>query len=77
MRDNITKKLKVKKNKYCKSVHNLKHTRFNKLRANIHNVSKETINAYVSMSPIYLELDNAFGRVDLVDLEMYERWLNE
>ena len=70
------KKLVLKKNKYFKSVHNFKHTKINKLRCCLHNVSKDIIKAYASMIPIYSNICKDFSQVDLVDLEMYERWLN-
>jgi hypothetical protein len=63
-------------NKYYKSVHNLKHTRFNKTYSCLHIVSKELIWDYSSMAPIYESIAKDFIQVDLVDLEMYERWLN-
>ena len=29
------------------------------------------------LAPIYQELDNEFQTIDMVDLNFYERWLNE
>lgn len=42
-----------------------------------HNVSKDIARAYLEMSPVYLELDADFQKIDVVDLDFYERWLNE
>ncbi|MBE5736569.1 MAG: hypothetical protein E7356_04395 [Clostridiales bacterium] len=42
-----------------------------------HNMSKGIVQAYASMSPIYKMLDREFSSIDLIDLELYERWLNE
>ena len=42
-----------------------------------HNVSKDIILAYQDMFVIYEELDADFQKIDVVDLDFYERWLNE
>ena len=70
------KKQNKKKNRTRKSVNNHKIRIYHKLKASKHNVSRETIEAYVQMTPIYQELGSAFEKADLIDLEFYERWLN-
>ena len=42
-----------------------------------HIVSKDITRAYEEMSLIYEQLDTDFQKIDVVDLEFYERWLNE
>ncbi|MBE5739043.1 MAG: hypothetical protein E7354_04895 [Clostridiales bacterium] len=42
-----------------------------------HNVSKGIIQAYLDMSAVYIDLDSDFQKIDVVDLDFYERWLNE
>jgi hypothetical protein len=70
------KKQNKKKNRTRKSVNNHKIRIYHKSRATKHNVSRETIEAYAQMIPIYQELSEDFERADLIDLEFYERWLN-
>ncbi len=42
-----------------------------------HNLNKDILKAYLDMSKIYDELNCDFQKIDVVDLEFYERWLNE
>lgn len=70
------KKLTRKKNRSLKSVNNHKIQIHHKNSRLNHNVSMEIIKAYAEMSPIYQGLDSDYGKIDLVDLEFYERWLN-
>lgn len=58
-----------------KSVNNLKIKNHN-FYAKSHNVSKEIIDAYASMSSIYQELAQDFCVCDWIDYKYYERWLN-
>lgn len=70
------KKIVKRKNTTLKSVNNHKITNHNFYKCK-HNVSKELIDGYLSMAPIYQTLNAEYANVDLVDLEFYERWLNE
>jgi hypothetical protein len=71
------KKLIQNKNRIYKSVNNHKIQIYHKLKANKHNVNGRLFDIYNQMSAIYLDLENDFQAVDLIDLEFYERWLNE
>lgn len=42
-----------------------------------HSISKDIIRAYLDMSDIYAELDSDYAKIDVIDLILYERWLNE
>lgn len=70
------RKFVIKKNRYLKTVNNHKIQNYHKLYEKKHIVSKGLEDVYKSLSPIYQELDNAFEKIDLIDLEFYERWLN-
>ena len=70
------KKLNKKKNRSWKSVNNHKIRIYHKFSTSKHNVSREVIDAYAEMTPIYQELSADFEQPDLIDLEFYERWLN-
>ena len=61
---------------YRKSVNNLD-IKIHIYSAKKHNVSKDIILAYQEMSNIYRQLDADFQKIDVVDLDFYERWLNE
>lgn len=70
------KKVLKNKHRYVKFVNNLD------IKTHIyypqkHILSKDIIKAYLDMSDIYAELDADFQKIDVVDLEFYERWLNE
>lgn len=69
------KKLIRKKNISKKSVNNHK-IKNHKFYANNHIVSKEIEEIYTSLTPVYQTLNADYERVDLIDLEFYERWLN-
>lgn len=70
------KKLIKNKNKTVKSVNNHKIKNHNFYEKN-HIVSKGFGHVYSALTPIYKSLEDEFMRVDLMDLEFYERWLNE
>ena len=70
------KKLIRKKNRSLKSVNNHKIQIYHKLRSKNHNVNRRLCENYAQMLPIYQELDLDFEKIDLIDLEFYERWLN-
>lgn len=42
-----------------------------------HNLNKDILSVYSELSKIYAELDSDFQKIDVVDLDFYERWLNE
>lgn len=42
-----------------------------------HNINKELENIYESLTPVYQVINNEFDLCDLIDLDFYERWLNE
>lgn len=69
------KKIIKNKNITVKSVnnHKIKNHKFN---LNYHMVSKEMAQIYSSLAPIYQSLNDEFEKIDLIDLEFYERWLN-
>lgn len=73
--DTTLKKILKCKFTSLKSVNNLIRKN-HKFYLQSHNVSKEAIDAYTSMSSIYQALDNDFGKCDWLDYEYYERWLN-
>lgn len=70
------KKVLKSKHRYKKMVNNLgvKTHIYYQLK---HTLSKDIIKAYKEMSEVYAELDADFQKIDVVDLEFYERWLNE
>lgn len=69
---------KVLKNRHrsLKNVNNL-NIKNHIYKSNSHNLNKDILKAYLDMSKIYTELDSDFQKIDVVDLEFYERWLNE
>lgn len=71
----MLKKLLKNKNTTLKSVNNLK-IKNHKFYIQSHNVSKEIIDAYASMSSIYQELAQYYDICDWIDYQYYERWLN-
>ena len=71
------RKLVSKKNRDLKTVNNHKIQNYHKLSSKKHIVSKEYKSFYNELAPIYQELEDAFSKVGLIDLEFYERWLNE
>lgn len=71
------KKLVRNKNRICKSVNNHKIQIYHKLKVVNHNVNRRLVEIFKDMSSVYLDLDYDFQKVDLIDLEFYERWLNE
>ena len=83
------KKLLKKKNTNHKSVNNhkinywvLKPTKSynlsgHKILSNYHIVNKELGEIFSSLIPIYQDLTYDYDKCDLIDLEFYERWLNE
>ena len=64
------------KNRRFKSVNNHKIQIYHKLYKKNHIVSKGWAEKYSELSLIYRDLQSDFERVDLIDLEFYERWLN-
>ena len=70
------KNLITRKNTSLKSVNNHKITN-HKFCMFPHNVSKELLDVYMSMAPIYQALDVVYANIDLIDFDYYERWLNE
>lgn len=70
------KKLARKTNRYRKIVNNLHIKFFHIFYDRNHMVSKEWIDSYSQLAPIYQDLDNDFSKIDVVDLILYERWLN-
>jgi len=70
------KKLIKNKNRTFKSANNHKIQIYHKLRLYNHIVSKGWEELYSGLAPIYQELQDDFDKVDLMDLEFYERWLN-
>ncbi len=70
------KKVLKNKHRYVKFVNNLG-VKSHIYYAFRHILSKDIIKAYPDMSEIYAELDADFQKIDVVDLEFYERWLNE
>jgi len=71
------KKVIKKKNIYFKCVNNHKIQIRHKFITKNHNVNGELSEIYLSMQPIYQDIDEEFMSIDLMDLEFYERWLNE
>ena len=71
------KKVVLLKNRKCKLVNNYNTGIYHLLWGCPHNMSKGIEYAYASMSPVYKMLDREFSSIDLIDLELYERWLNE
>jgi len=69
------KKVIKNKNRYLKSANNHK-ILSHKIVWKNHIVSKDWGSLWQSLSPIYQMLNNDFDKIDLVDLEFYERWLN-
>ena len=70
------KKIFNNKNIYRKYVHNLKSKIYHENSYQRHILSKDLVSVYSEMGPIYQSLDIDYSRVDLIDFEYYERWLN-
>ena len=70
------KKIVSGKNICHKYEHNLKSKIFHVGGHDYHILSKDLIQIYADLSPIYADLDRDYSRVDLIDYEYYERWLN-
>lgn len=65
------------KNISVKCVNNHKTQVYHKKPFVKHNMSKELCDIYMSLAPIYQELESAYGEAGWIDLNFYERWLNE
>jgi len=70
------KKLLKNKNIYVKTVNNHKTQVYHKFWDKYHILSKGYRENISDMLHIYQDIDNDFTKVDLIDLNFYERWLN-
>lgn len=70
------KKILKNKNIYVKNVNNHKTIIYHKLWDKYHMLSKGYRENLNSLAPIYRDIEKDFEATYLIDLEIYERWLN-
>ena len=70
------KKILKKKNIYGKCVNNHKTTIYHKLWDKYHMLNKGYREYLHDLTPIYQDIEKDFSATYLIDLEIYERWLN-
>ena len=75
LQERTLEKIIKNKNRTFKFANNHKIQNYHKFFGKNHIVSMGCYD-YSQLSHIYRELDDDFQRVDLIDLEFYERWLN-
>lgn len=70
------KKILKNKNIYAKFVNNHKTTIYHILWDKYHMVSKGYREFIDDLTPVYQDIEKDFSATYLMDLEIYERWLN-